>query len=71
VTREQLNETAAAAHESVDDLLAEMTEVLRKRGLTNVRVASFHIEPKPLNESILAAAPRGCRILEDGTIFCG
>jgi hypothetical protein len=72
MTQEQLNEIAAAAHESLDSLLAEMTEVLRRRGLTDVRVCSFHIEPdKPRGESLAVVVPPGCRVLPNGTIFCG
>jgi hypothetical protein len=74
MTEEQMQDVAQKAHESVDDLLAEMTAVLEKRGHQGVRVTSFSISPKAAQDNAPPPAPvpkPGCVVLPNGTIFCG
>jgi hypothetical protein len=72
MTKKEVNQLAKKTHENVDDLLAEMTAVLEKRGHKGVRVTSFEMAPTAAEgEAPPAAAPRGCGVLPNGTIFCG
>jgi hypothetical protein len=74
MTEQEMQEVAQKAHESVDDLLAEMTAVLANRGHQGVRVTSFSIAPNAAQANANPPAPvpkPGCVVLPNGTIFCG